>query len=102
MVIENRLLASLPTTDLQALQHEMRLVQLGRLSVLFNPGDQLIRAYFPHDVALCKGILDRAGLMASPAIIGSNGMIGAFATLDGSPQGTRGFIDSFSTISTKT
>src|SRR3954471_16091219 len=100
MVIENRLLASLPTTDLQALQQEMRVVRLSRLSVLCNPDDQLTRAYFPHDVAICKGILDGAGQMASPAIIGSNGMIGAFATLDGSPQGTRAFVQSGGNAST--
>jgi CRP-like cAMP-binding protein len=99
MVIENGLLASLPTMVLQALERETLVVRFDRLSVLCEPGDQLTRAYFPHDVIICKGILDGAGRMAAPTIIGFNGMIGAFAALDGARQHTKAFVQAGGTVS---
>jgi CRP-like cAMP-binding protein len=44
----NRLLASLPPSDLESLQPHLEPVDLVHEAVLFEAGDTVDRVYFPH------------------------------------------------------
>src|SRR5262245_40845533 len=98
--VQNRLLATLPETDLQTLGQHMQTVSLVQQSALYERGDRLTQAYFPHGGAICKGLADAAGHTVVTAIVGSDGMIGAFAVLDGLKEDGRAFVRVQGTAST--
>ena len=100
MPMQNRLLATLPEGDLRALKQYMQTVLLRYQTVLYEPGDRLTHIYFPDEGVICKGALDGAGRMVGTAIVGADGMVGAFAALDGLQEQSRAFVHVQGTAST--
>ena len=82
---ENQLLSTLPPGDIELLQRHLRGAVLHAQSLLFETGDSVTRAYFPHTgaVSLVVGVAN--GQMIETAIVGRNGMIGGFGVLDPQP-----------------
>ena len=74
--VGNRLLAALPTADLDLLVRHFRLVELERDAVLVRSGDPIERIYFPVS-GLIAFIMDMpSGQTVATAIVGNEGAVG--------------------------
>ena len=79
--VGNRLLAALPTEDLDLLVRHFRLVELERDAVLVRSGDPTERLYFPLS-GLIAFIMDMPnGQTVATAIVGNEGAVGVLSTL---------------------
>ena len=79
--VGNRLLAALPTADLDLLVRHFRLVELERDAVLVRSGDPTERLYFPLS-GLIAFIMDMPnGQTVATAIVGNEGAVGVLSTL---------------------
>ena len=79
--VGNRLLAALPTADLDLLVRHFRLVELERDAVLVRSGDPTERLYFPLS-GLIAFIMDMPnGQTVATAIVGNDGAVGVLSTL---------------------
>jgi len=87
--LHNRLLARLPEEDFTAILSHLRPVRLNAEFTLHIPGDLVDQAVFPHDAAVVLGIgLSGVDLIAT-ATVGTDGVVGGFAALDGQPESSR-------------
>jgi CRP-like cAMP-binding protein len=79
----NRLLASLSEADTAALQPHLRSVHLEHEKVLFEAGAEVTDIYFPTEsiVSLVVGL--SSGEIIEAAMVGRDGVVGAFAALGG-------------------
>jgi CRP-like cAMP-binding protein len=89
---ENHLLAALPAADFVLLRGHFRGVVLPAQSVIYEAGDTITKAYFPHFGAISLGIVVRGGQMIETAMIGRDGMLGASAALDPHRATTRAVV----------
>ena len=79
--VGNRLLAALPTADLDLLVRHFRLVELERDAVLVRSGDPIERIYFPLS-GLIAFIMDMpSGQTVATAIVGNEAAVGVLSTL---------------------
>jgi len=79
--VGNRLLAALPTADLDLLVRHFRLVELERDAVLVRSGDPIERIYFPLS-GLIAFIMDMpSGQTVATAIVGNESAVGVLSTL---------------------
>jgi len=72
----NWLLASLEVEDFAALEPHLELVELSRGQVLYEPGDPLRYAYFPHDAAVSLVNMMEDGGTVEVALFGRGGVLG--------------------------
>ncbi len=88
----NLLLASLSDSDATALQPYLKSVDLEHEKVLFEGGDEVTDAYFPTGaiVSLVAGL--STGEMVEAAMVGKDGVVGAFAALGGNIAVNRGIV----------
>jgi CRP-like cAMP-binding protein len=79
----NRLLASLPPQDFELLRPHLKPFELVHGDLLFNAGDTLDWAYFPHSgvISLVVDLAD--GQRIEAAMVGRDSVVGASAALDG-------------------
>src|SRR5262245_2865290 len=91
---KNRLLATLSETDIRIIATALRSVRLAEQLVLHEPGDHLTQAYFPTEGTICKGLVQTAGHIIATEVLGAEGMIGAFAALDGRCEDSRAVVQS--------
>lgn len=92
-LLGNRLLASLPAPDLEALTPHLERVLLPARRVVFEPGDEVMHAHFPADgtvVSLVTVMSD--GRTAEAAVVGCEGAIGALISAGRKPASTRGVV----------
>jgi CRP-like cAMP-binding protein len=82
---ENRLLSCLSLDDAKALSPYLRLRVLESGTHLFAVGDRVPTAYFPLRAAVSLGAPLSHGALIESALIGRNGMLGAFAALQPQP-----------------
>ncbi len=75
-VIENHLLAALPSQEYQRLQPDLKQVALVFGDILYEPGDVIQNVYFPHQglISLLSTVEDRSTLEVG--IVGREGMAG--------------------------
>jgi CRP-like cAMP-binding protein len=76
LVGENRLLQSLPATDLAALQPHLRKVELARGRVLHQPRDPIEHVHFPLSGMVSLLIVMRTGEAIETAVVGREGVVG--------------------------
>ncbi|MCK1511450.1 Crp/Fnr family transcriptional regulator [Bradyrhizobium sp. 190] len=80
--VGNRLLAALPTADLDLLVRHFRLVELERDAVLVRSGDPIERIYFPLS-GLIAFIMDMpSGQTVATAVVGNEAAVGLLTTLE--------------------
>ncbi|MGY8638168.1 Crp/Fnr family transcriptional regulator [Bradyrhizobium sp. 14AA] len=83
--IGNRLLASLPTADLDLLAPELEMVTLDRDAVVSRAGDHTEHVLFPHSGAVSVMIDMANGQTVASAAIGREGAVGTLSVLGPSP-----------------
>jgi CRP-like cAMP-binding protein len=79
--LENKLLASLPRTDFNALVEHFTDVSLAQGAVIFEVGDEVDHVYFPHNGMFSLLTVMRDGKAIETATVGREGTIGAVAGL---------------------
>ncbi len=72
----NRLLAALETDDFAALEPHLHAVSLRQDQVLYEAGDPLRHAYFPHDTVVSLVAVLKDGRSAEMAVYGREGALG--------------------------
>jgi CRP-like cAMP-binding protein len=78
----NRLLAALPSTELEWLAEHLHSVELVRDAVLARTGEPLTRAYFPHSGIVSLVVTLAEGELVEVAMVGRDGIIGVSAAFD--------------------
>jgi len=88
----NSLLASLSQSDAAALRPHLKSVQLDHERVLFEAGDKVADIYFPTGaiVSLVAGL--SSGEIIEAAMVGRDGVAGAFAALGGNVPVNTGIV----------
>ncbi|HKR88122.1 MAG TPA: Crp/Fnr family transcriptional regulator [Phenylobacterium sp.] len=79
--MQNRLLASLPADDFAHLSPYLTTVELERGRLLYDPGDRIDMAYFPHDGVISLMTLMESGAAIESATIGREGALGLHAAV---------------------
>lgn len=79
----NQLLASLAPEDFELLRPHLRSVELVQGTVLVEGGAEIDQVYFPEDGIISLVVRLQAGATVEVAMIGSDGLFGAFSALDG-------------------
>src|SRR5260370_32036333 len=79
--LENKLLASLPRSDFNALVGHFTDVSLAQGTVIFEGGDELDHVYFPHNGMFSLLAVMRDGKAIETATVGREGAVGAMAGL---------------------
>jgi CRP-like cAMP-binding protein len=77
----NWLLAALGPEDFTALEPHLELVELTRGQVLYEPGDRIRHAYFPHFAAVSLVNVLEDGTSVEVAIFGRGGVLGLLSAL---------------------
>jgi CRP-like cAMP-binding protein len=73
---ENRLLAALAPEDLAYLEPHLAVVHLQRRQVLYETGDTMRHAYFPHDMVISLVAVMQDGRFAEMSLYGPEGVAG--------------------------
>jgi CRP-like cAMP-binding protein len=79
----NRLLASLSSTDAEALRPHLKPVQLKQQKILYETGDAITDVYFPTSAVVSLVVSLSTGEIVEAAMVGRDGVVGASAALDG-------------------
>jgi len=77
----NRLLAVLAPEDFAALEPHLEIVNLSRGAVLYDTGDIIRYAYFPHDALVCLVGAMEDGRLVEVALFGREGLCGLLGAL---------------------
>jgi CRP-like cAMP-binding protein len=88
----NRLLASLPPADFELLRPQLKLVELIHEDVLFDAGDPVNWAYFPHHGVVSLVVMLTEGETIEAAMVGRAGVVLGAAALDGGVALNRGIV----------
>jgi CRP-like cAMP-binding protein len=89
---ENRLLSTLPPADFELLRRHMRATPLASQAIIWDSGDSITKAYFPHRGAVSLVMVLSGGQMIETAIVGREGMLGGFAALSSHPASYRAIV----------
>jgi CRP-like cAMP-binding protein len=84
--IRNRLLAALPSSDLDLLGPELEMVALDPDAVLSRTGDQIEHVFFPHSGAISLMTDMANGQTVATAAVGREGAVGILSVLGPSPS----------------
>jgi CRP-like cAMP-binding protein len=79
---DNLLLASLSASDAAALRPHLKMVHLEHEKVLFEAGGAVRDIYFPTGAIVSLVVGLSSGEVIEAAMVGRDGMVGAFAALD--------------------
>jgi CRP-like cAMP-binding protein len=74
--VRNKLLAALPAEDFLALERHAESVDLPRGRVLYEPGEKMQHAYFPHTAVVSLVAVLEEGRTAEVALFGCEGVLG--------------------------
>jgi CRP-like cAMP-binding protein len=77
----NRLLAALEPEDLALLEPHLQIVSLSRGEVLYDTGDAIRYAYFPHDAIICLVNVMEDGSTVEVGVFGREGVSGLLSAL---------------------
>src|ERR1700745_3124976 len=81
LALQNRLLVTLPADDCALLAPHLTTVELERGRLLYDPGDRIDTAYFPHDGVISLMTLMENGAAIESATIGREGALGLSAAV---------------------
>lgn len=73
---QNHLLAALPAAEYEPLAPHLELVRLSLGEMLYEPGDQLLHAYFPTTAIVSLHYVMESGASAESAGVGNEGVVG--------------------------
>ena len=73
---QNHLLAALPTAEFERLTAHLELVPLPLGEILYEPGGQLLHAYFPTTAIVSLHYVMESGASAETAGVGNEGVVG--------------------------
>jgi len=73
---QNRLLGALPPPDFERLAPHLNLVPLPLGEILYEPGQQLLHAYFPTTAIVSLHYVMESGASAETAGVGNEGVVG--------------------------
>ena len=79
--LQNRLLVSLPDHDYALLSPHLTAVELERGRLLYDPGDRIETAYFPHEGVISLMTLMENGAAIESATIGREGALGLMSAV---------------------
>jgi CRP-like cAMP-binding protein len=88
----NRLLASLPPADFELLRPHLKTIELIHEKVLFDDGEPVNFAYFPHSGVISLVVPLASGDMIEAAMVGRDSIVGGLTTLDGTVALNRGIV----------
>ncbi len=88
----NRLLASLPPAELESLRPHLKPFDMVQGDPLFDAGDPLSWVYFPHSGVISLVVSLDDGRIIEAAMVGSDGVVGGSAALDGKVALNRGIV----------
>lgn len=80
---QNRILASLPTAEFEALVSYLELVPMALGQMLYEPGSQQRFAYFPTTAIASLHYVTESGASAETAGVGNEGMVGVSIFMGG-------------------
>lgn len=80
---QNHLLAALPTAQFEPLVAHLELVPLLLGDILYEPGEQLLHAYFPTTAIVSLHYIMASGATAEAAGVGNEGVVGVSLFLGG-------------------
>lgn len=73
---QNHLLAALPTAEFESLAAHLELVPMPLGKILYEPGEQLLHAYFPTTSIVSLHYVMESGASAETAGVGNEGVVG--------------------------
>ena len=88
----NLLLASLSESDAAALRPHLKSVHLEHEKVLFEAGSEVTDVYFPTGAIVSLVVGLSSGEIIEAAMVGKDGVVGAFAALGGNIPVNRGIV----------
>jgi CRP-like cAMP-binding protein len=88
----NQLLASLSSSDAEALRPHLKPVQLEHEAILFEPGGTIKDIYFPMGAIVSLVVSLSSGKIIETAMVGKDGVIGAAAALGANIPINRGIV----------
>lgn len=88
----NLLLASLSDSDTAALQPHLKSVDLEHEKILFEAGSEVTDVYFPAGAVVSLVVSLSSGEIIEAAMVGKDGVVGAFAALGGNIPVNRGIV----------
>jgi CRP-like cAMP-binding protein len=94
------MLASLSAADFETLRPHLRPVELRQETVLFEVGDEINRAYFPHTGVISLVVNLASGEIIETGMIGRDGLLGGSAALNGKISVNRAIVQIAGTAST--
>jgi len=80
---QNRLLAALPSADIDPLLAQLELVPMRLGDMLYEPGGQLQHAYFPTTAIVSLHYVTESGASAETAGVGNEGIVGVALYMGG-------------------
>jgi CRP-like cAMP-binding protein len=90
---DNQLFETLPVADFELLKRHLRGTLLRARSVLFEPGELITRAWFPHGGAVSLTVVLAGGQAVECATIGRGGIVGASGALLPEPATCRAVVE---------
>jgi CRP-like cAMP-binding protein len=90
--MKNRLLAQLGEDDFQLLEPCFKVTSYKQHTVLFEAEEEIMHVYFPSGAVVSLIVTLQSGEMVEAAMVGSDGVVGASAALDGRISLSRGII----------
>jgi hypothetical protein len=88
----NLLLASLSDSDAAALRPHLKSVHLEHERILFEAGSEVADVYFPTGAIVSLVVGLTSGEIIEAAMVGKDGVVGAFAALGGNIPVNRGIV----------
>src|SRR5205085_3763525 len=88
----NLLLASLSESDASALRPHLKSIYLNHEQVLFEAGAEVTDIYFPTGAIVSHVVALSSGEVIEAAMVGKDGVVGAFAALGGNIPINRGIV----------
>jgi CRP-like cAMP-binding protein len=88
----NLLLASLSDSDAAALQPHLQSVQLEHEKILFEAGSEATDVFFPTGAIVSLVVSLTSGEIIEAAMVGKDGVVGAFAALGGNIPANRAIV----------
>jgi len=93
-LLQNHILAALPTNAQQRLFPHMKLVALPLGKVLYESGDSLQYVYFPTDAIVSLLYVMESGSSAEISVVGNEGLIGIAVFMGGESTSSRAIVQS--------
>jgi CRP-like cAMP-binding protein len=93
-LLQNRLLAALPTGVRERLFPHLRLADLPLGKVLYESGDTLRQVYFPTDAIVSLLYVMESGASAEISVVGNEGLIGIAVFMGGESTPSRAIVQS--------